>query len=53
MTACATSNGMARELQLLDGIQLADVAVGPDELEPAVTPTPELHPVGVVEVTRH
>ena len=45
--------GVARQLQLLDGVQLADVAVRPDELEAAVTPAPELHAIGIVEVTRH
>ena len=45
--------GVARQLQLLDGVQLADVAVGPDELEAAVAPAPELHPIGIVEVARH
>ena len=44
---------MPRQLQLLDGVELADVPVGPDELEPAVTTTAELHPIGVVEVARH
>ena len=53
MTAWATSNGCRGELQLLDGVELADVPVRPDELEPAVTATAELHPVGIVEVTRH
>ena len=42
-----------RELQLLDGIELADVPVRPDELEAAVPPAPELHPIGVIEVTWH
>jgi hypothetical protein len=41
------------ELQLLDGVELADVPVRPDELESPVTATAELHPVGIVEVTRH
>ena len=45
--------GVPRQLQLLDGVELADVAIGPDELEPAVAPAAELHPVGIVEVTRH
>ena len=45
--------GMALELQLLDGVELADLTVGPDELEPAVAPTAELHSVGVVEVAWH
>ena len=45
--------GVPRQLQLLDGVELADVAVGLDELEPAVATATELHPVGIVEVTRH
>ena len=53
ITAWATSNGMARQLQLFDGVQFADVAIGPDEFEAAVTPAPEFHAVGIVEVARH
>ena len=45
--------GVPRQLQLLNRVELADVAVGPDELEPAVATAAELHPVGIVEVTRH
>ena len=53
MTAWATSNGCRDSFSLLDGIELADVAVGPDELQPTVAPAAELHPIGVVQITRH
>ena len=45
--------GMALQLQLLGRVELADVAVGADELEAAVAPAAELHAIGIVEVTRH
>ena len=45
--------GVPRQLQLLDRVELADVAVGLDEFEPAVASTTELHPIGIVEVARH
>jgi hypothetical protein len=44
---------MARQLHLLDGVQLADVPIRTDELQTAITPTAELHPVGIVEVAGH
>ena len=44
---------MARQLELLHRVELTDVAVGTDELQPAVTPAAEFHPVGVVEVAWH
>ena len=45
--------GVPGQLQLLGRVELADVPVGPDELEPAITPAAELHPIGIVEVARH
>ena len=45
--------GVALQLHLLGRVELADVAVGTDELEPAVTPAAELHAIGIVQVTRH
>ena len=41
------------QFQLLNGVELADVAVRPDEFEPAVTSAPEFHPIGVVQIARH
>ncbi len=45
--------GMARELELLDRVELADRPVGPDELQAPVTPSPEFDAIGIVQVPRH
>ncbi len=45
--------GVAGQLQLLDRVELADVAVGADERESRGRDAAELHPVGVVEVAWH
>ena len=44
--------GMAGQLELLDRVQLTDVAVGADEAERPFS-TAELHPIGIVQVARH
>jgi len=53
MTACATSKGCRASFICSTLFSLADVAVGADELETAVAPAAEFHPVGIVEVARH
>ncbi len=45
--------GVPRQFQLLDRVELPDVAIGPDELESAVASTAELHPVRVIKVAGH
>ncbi len=42
-----------RQLQLLDAVELADIAIRTNELQPAISPTTELHPIGIVEITWH
>jgi hypothetical protein len=45
--------GVAGQFQLLDVVQLTDVAVRPDELETTVSSASELDSVWIVEITRH
>ena len=45
--------GMPRQLELLSGVEFADVPIRPDELQSAVAAAAELHPIRIVEVTWH